>query len=889
MKYKERKDLKVYKPKELEFIFTEIINKKDKNCIIGCIYKHPKMSVQEFDETYMSKIFVKVSHENKDIFLLGDFNINLLHYESHKQTATFLDNIYSNNFSPSINIPTRITPRSKTLIDNIFSNYIDSDMISGNITTCISDHLMQFLIKPSHEQKNTQNQKIYRRDFRHFNAELFKRKLNEKNWDAILNLEQKNVNLSFQIFQSTMENLLNEYAPFKPLSHKQQKEAKKPWITKGLLTSIKHKNKIYDKFCRAKDANRKKELYNTWKAYKNLILNLTRRSKESYYKTFFEENKLNSLKMWKAIKEIIHVKPTTRFTPNSLNIKGKLVTDTKLVTNEFNNFFSNIAAKIDSKIIKTETTFHDTLNNPNPNTLFLSPTCKKEVGDIIKKFKMGKASGPNSIHTNILQTYREVLSDPLCKLINLSFSNGTFPDLYKIAQIIPVHKKNDKLNCNNFRPISLLSNIGKIIEKLVHIRTYSFLEQNKCLYKHQFGFRCNHSTNHALINVTEGIRAALDANQYTCGVFLDFQKAFDTVNHDILLSKLEYYGIRGVSKNFFKSYLSNRKQFVQLHDTKSDTTLISHGVPQGSVLGPLLFLLYINDLHHTIKHSSMHHFADDTCLLYPNRSLKKINKLINHDLKLIVHWLRANRISLNVDKTNIIIFRPKNKKITKKLNFRISGQKIKTTTHTKYLGVLLDEHLTWNLHIKAIKTKLSRATGLLAKIRYHTSTDLRRTIYYALFDSHLRYACSIWAQSNNKNIQDLQDLQHKSIRVISFKNKFTPIDPLLKEQKIMTLKNIILLENCNLVLQYQNDNLPDAFENFFQNNNNQYDHNTRSALNKNIQIPQVNTTQYGLQSISYKCATDWNKIQRKINFNFQDEFLSKHKFSKAMKEYFFNH
>ena len=218
------------------------------------------------------------------------------------------------------------------------------------------------------------------------------------------------------------------------------------------------------------------------------------------------------------------------------------------------------------------------------------------------------------------------------------------------------------------------------------------LEQNKCIYDLQFGFSPLHSTNHALIAITEQIKSSLDKNRYSCGVFLDFQKAFNTVNHEILLSKLNYYGIRGIPHKLFHSYLSNRKQYTSIDDAELSVLTITHGVPQGSVLGPLLFLIYINDLHSVVKHSAMYHFADDTNLLYLSSSLKQINKYINHDLKLIVHWLRANRISLNISKTEIVIFRPKNKKMYKKLNFCLSGQKLTPTSHTKYLRIILDQH-----------------------------------------------------------------------------------------------------------------------------------------------------------------------------------------------------
>ena len=211
-------------------------------------------------------------------------------------------------------------------------------------------------------------------------------------------------------------------------------------------------------------------------------------------------------------------------------------------------------------------------------------------------------------------------------IINLSYSKGVYPDSLKCANVIPIFKnKGSALEVVNYRPISLLSNINYIFEKTMYINLHN------CIYELQFGFRELHSTNHALFSISEKIRNALD-NNFACGIFVDLQKAFDTVNHEILFKKLEHYGIRGLSNSWFKSYLSNRKQYVTINGFKSDSTSINIGVPQGSVLGPLLFLIYINDLHKSIKHSLVHHFADDTNLLYINNSPKAVKKYVNLDL-----------------------------------------------------------------------------------------------------------------------------------------------------------------------------------------------------------------------------------------------------------------
>ena len=290
----------------------------------------------------------------------------------------------------------------------------------------------------------------------------------------------------------------------------------------------------------------------------------------------------------------------------------------------------------------------------------------------------------------------------------------------------------------------------------------------------QFGFRKKHSTNHALIEITETIRQALDNKTIACGIFVDLQKAFDTVNLNILIAKLEHYGIRGIANKWFASYLKNRSQFVSIFGFDSSTKPIAHGVPQGSVLGPLLFLIYINNLHLAIKNSKVFHFADDTNLLNINNSPKQMQKLVNADLKILYKWLLANKISLNCDKTEIIFFHKPGEKVPD-LKVKMNGHRIFHQTTLNTLECIL---ITGAFHSETLMKKLKRANGMLCKARHYISSDELKTLYYAIFSSHLIYGCQIWGQVTNTFNQKIFKLQNKALRIISFSDFRANSNPL---------------------------------------------------------------------------------------------------------------
>ena len=610
-----------------------------------------------------------------------------------------------------------------------------------------------------------------------------------------------------------------------------------------------------------------------------------KRSKQAYFDKYFEANWNNIKNTWKGIKSLITLKSVASNVPTVLSLdNGDTITNPYDIANTFNNYFASIA-ETTKKTKYSHKHFSDYLANENGNSIFLQPTDKEEIANIISSLSSNKASGPNSIPYRILLLLKNEISKQLADLFNLSFMTGVFPSVLKTAKVVPVFKKDSKLDNINHRPISLLSNVEKILEKLMYKRLYTFLNSNNIIYNLQFGFRQQYFTSHALVNITENIRKALDGGNMGCGIFVDLQKAFDTVDHQILPTKLNHYGIRGVSNDWFKSYLSNRNQYVSINGFDSGLAAINCGVPQGSVLGPLLFLLYINDLNHTIKFCKVHLSADDTNLLCMSNSIKKLNKLVSADLKHLVHWLNANKISLNVKKTEMVIFKSKQKKFEGDLKIKLCGKRLYPSESVKYLGVKIDTNLNWEHHVNDLSIKLNRANALLFKMRKYVSLKILRSIYFAIFDSYLSYCCLVWAQ-NSSTIQRMVILQKKAVRIINFQPRNSHTSRLFKQSSILKFQDKICLENILFVSKSLNNLSPSVFNTWFVFSSGQHSYEISSSTQGILIKLFYKTNRYGKYSITISAAESWNKIQKQLKDTLLKD-LSPNKIKTVVSHFYF--
>ena len=480
--------------------------------------------------------------------------------------------------------------------------------------------------------------------------------------------------------------------------------------------------------------------------YRNKLNHLVKFSKNNYFIDYFNKNKRNINNIWSGIRKLISNKSKGCCVPSKLVIEGNDISDSKDIANAFNNFFTNVGNNLAQEIPSVNESPISFMSNFQSNSFYIRQVSSEEVSEEIHKLNPAKSTGPYSIPIKILILIKDLISSPLQRIFNHSFESGIVPEKFKLANVIPIHKKGSELCVENYRPISLLSVFNKLLEKLMFSRLMSFINDNNILFNKQFGFRQQHSTIQAVLSIADKIQSSIDSSNFSCGIFLDLSKAFDTVNHKILLDKLSFYGIRGIALEWFESYLSNRKQFASIGNINSDTKSIPMGVPQGSVMGPLLFLLYLNDLPNCSNILDFHLFADDTNLFFSSKSLLDIETTVSGELELVHKWLCSNQLSLNIEKSNFVIFHAPQKKINLELNLKLHNQSLKQESSTKYLGVLIDENLNWKSHVSQIEGKIKRGIGVISRLRRTVTKSILLNLYYSLIYPYLIYGLIAWGK-----------------------------------------------------------------------------------------------------------------------------------------------
>ena len=406
-----------------------------------------------------------------------------------------------------------------------------------------------------------------------------------------------------------------------------------------------------------------------------------------------------------------------------------------------------------------------------------------ETYKLISKLVNKNSCAYDLVSNKILKATIDIITPYLVVLFNKCIKEGVFPNSFKLAEVIPLFKGGDRQDPDRYRPISLLPTIGKLFEKILSIRVLKFLSKHEIVSKHQIGFRAKFSTDYAFVDIYDKLINNLDKGLSSCAIFLDLAKAFDSVDHRILLKKLDYYGIRGKALQLFESYLDSRSQYVKVNNVTSSCINILFGVPQGSILGPLLFLIFINDLPDATN-LYVKLFADDTFLCTENEDFAALENEVNLELEKVFVWLASNKLTLNIDKCKFMII--SNKCEIPNLSVKLDGISLESCESYKYLGVFIDKNLNWEPHIDYITQKISKACGALAKLRHCIDTSTLINVYHALVYSYLRYGIIIWGNDSQNALKPLVVVVNRAIRIIGklpFGN--VELNPAFKQLKLL--------------------------------------------------------------------------------------------------------
>ena len=449
---------------------------------------------------------------------------------------------------------------------------------------------------------------------------------------------------------------------------------------------------------------------------------MIREAKQKYYFEIFESYRCDIKNTWKTINEIISKSQIKKYAPSRLEYGNKVALDNVDIVNLFNEYFVGIGPKLAEQITSVpDKNFKQYLTKRISSTKQFRLITPDELLKTLKGLRNKSSYGYDNISTKLLKQIQEPLMGPLCLIINQSLSTGIFPDRLKIARVFPVYKKGETTNPGNYRPISLLTSISKLFEKIVFIQLYDYFKKYKLFFESQYGFREGHSTEYASLELIDRIMNDIENRNISIAIFLDLSKAFDTLDHKILLHKLNYYGIKNTEYKWFSSYLENRTQYVEINNVKSNMLNITTGVPQGSILGPLLFLIYVNDINYTTSYFKFIMYADDTTLLSTlqsnNSEYHTSLTAVNTNLEIVTQWLTLNKLSLNVAKTKFMLFQARNKNVCLSVPIiKIGNQLIERTENFDFLGLTVNENMSWVPRVNKTANKISRTTGIIRSL-----------------------------------------------------------------------------------------------------------------------------------------------------------------------------
>ena len=530
------------------------------------------------------------------------------------------------------------------------------------------------------------------------------------------------------------------------------------------------------------------------------------------------------------------------------------------IANHFNMYFTNIGPNMTRELPITDVDPVIYVKGQIVEPLVLNAVNENEMSKLINVLK-NTSSGYDGYQAKALKYVKDELLTALCYIVNISLEQGVFPDRLKHALVTPIYKSGERAKVENYRPISVLSVFSKIYEKVMYNRLLPNLEINNVLHKHQYGFRPGYSTDQALIHMTDTIRDAFDKKEHLVGVFMDLAKAFDSINHTILIRKLHEYGLKvdSSANKWITSYLNNRCQQVKYNGTLSDKRQVVCGVPQGSQLGPLLFLLYINDICQSSEILTFILFADDTNAYIRGKDIEQLFNILNVELAKVAKWLDANQLCLNVGKTQYMIFSNRHVNVTH--DIMMKGIALECVPYTKFLGVIVDCKLHWKENIMYIRNKMSKCIAILYKVNRILSTSVKLRLYKTFIQPYLTYCNTVWGTTYPSTLKPLEIMQKRAIKMALNLPWETPSDEVFNRAKVHNICTINNIQVAIFMYKYNYQLLPKSFEGKFKSNSEIHNYNTRVSQLHHVPLIRLDRSRF---SINYRGVIVWNALKDDI-------------------------
>lgn len=820
------------------------------------IYSTPSCDTELFFhklEELLSIIVKKKAH----FLICGDFNINLLD-KNCKESSYFLNMLSCHNLEPVFkNTPSRISKDSKTLIDNCISNFPISNAITFD--PGLSDHRAQVI---SIEKKVIAVKSEKNRGYRSW---TIVNKFNLRSLliycMSILMLCKDNVSLEFNKFNSLLYNAMETCCPIKP--NMKDKRSRTFKYNDEILALSEKKKHLYEKYKNTGSKKFKKAWNVANKQCKKLLYTLKRNSNDLKLKN----SKNKSKTVWNIIKE-----ETERFQSPLIDIvesDGQIFTDPYDIANSFNKFFTGLASKFNANadIPAAMNLLRDTIPISTSLEFSFKPISLETLSTVIKDLKTNNQDTFGNIPTKLLIENFDVIGDPLLKLVNLCITEGVFPEFMKKGTVTPLFKKGNRKLVTNYRPITIIPTLAKVLEKILYNQLYSYFETNQLFDDHQFGFRKKKCTTQAIQKLVDNIYSAFENKSPIASIHFDLSKAFDTVDHSLLLYKLQHYGLNESSIMLIRSYLSNRFQSVKIETVDgpvfSETLNVNLGVPQGSCLGPLLFIIFINDLPGFLDALTFL-FADDTSTTVRGEDVLTQLKTTYNQAH---NWFKANGLSLNEDKTQLISYVPSKRvkqptDLTYGNTFEIDDNtQLNFLESTNFLGVFLDQYLTWESHIDNIIRKLQKSKWAIRNLVKVASLSSALLYYHANVMSHIRYGIAVWGRSSFTKRVSKEHL--KIIRIIYNKPYGSDCKEIMSSERLFTVTSLYIYECIKYAVEGEIIKPADLFP-------------THNYNSRHFFIPN-NSTKYKISENSVKFASIqlFNALPLNIRLHFKNSEISK--------------